>query len=514
MRYLLDINVLLDCYDSGRQTRFPDSVNIVHTLRELSADIFISSSSLDNLHFIKWKAIKDENPQFTARVIYELANRFIASILDYATIAKTPSYLALDYDDLEDSQIIASAQAVDAKVITRDQGLLEKYSDIAVSPTNCLLEIQQSHEQISISFLDLKKINQCYMAGLEHAFDSVINSGWYILGKEVEAFEKAFAEYCEVPYCVGVGNGLEALHLIVRAYGIGAGDEVIVPANTYIATWLAISYTGARPVPVEPCEATYNIDPARIEAALTPNTKAILLVHLYGQPVDFDPILDLAQRNGLKIIEDAAQAHGARYRGKRVGSLGDAAGFSFYPGKNLGALGDGGAVTTHDAALAEQVRVLRNYGSRVKYHNDVIGYNSRLDELQAAFLRVKLPLLDADNARRKTIAQRYFNAFADIGCILPIIPEGIDPVWHLFVIRHPQRNALQQFLAEWGINTMIHYPIPPHLQSAYIDSGFTEGDFPVTEMIHREVLSLPMGPTLTDAEIDRVIAGVRAFFGG
>lgn len=508
-RYLLDVNILLDCYDAGRQTRFPDSLKVVNILQERAADIFISSSSLDNLHFIKWKSIKDENPHITAKAAHELANRFIVSILDYATVAKTPAYIELDYDDLEDSQIIASAKSVEAKVVTRDAGILNKHPDIAISSAVCLQEIQQNQIQKPIFFLGLKEINQFYSSKFDKVFDSVLNSGWYILGKEVERFEQEFAEYCEVPYCVGVGNGLEALHLILRAYGIGAGDEVIVPANTYIATWLAVSYTGATPVPVEPCEATYNINPARIEAAITPRTKAILVVHLYGQPVDFEPVRDLAQRNGLKIIEDAAQAHGARYRGQRVGGLGDAAGFSFYPGKNLGALGDGGAVTTHDAALAEQIRVLRNYGSRIKYHNEVIGYNSRLDELQAAFLRVKLPHLDADNARRKAVAERYLNGLADFDCILPVVPDWAEPVWHLFVIRHPQRDALQQFLAERGIGTMIHYPIPPHLQPAYANGGF--GHYPIAEAIHREVLSLPMVPMLSVAEVDRVICALRSF---
>jgi len=358
---------------------------------------------------------------------------------------------------------------------------------------------------MSVPFLDLGAAYLELKDDLDAAYHRVMDSGWFILGKEVEAFEREFAAYCEAAHCVGVGNGLEALHLILRAYGIGPGDEVIVLANTYIATWLAVSYAGATPIPVEPDARTYNLDPALIEAAITPATRAILPVHLYGQPADMDPIKALASRYGLKVIEDAAQAHGARYHGRRVGGLGDAAGFSFYPGKNLGALGDGGAVVTNDADLAERVRVLRNYGSRVKYHNEVKGFNSRLDELQAALLRVKLPVLDAWNERRRAAAARYLDGLAGSELGLPYVPKWAEPVWHLFVVRHPQRDALQQRLQQAGIGTMIHYPIPPHLQPAYAELGYGAGAFPISEAIHREVLSLPMGPQLTAAQQGRVL---------
>ena len=348
----------------------------------------------------------------------------------------------------------------------------------------------------NIPFLDLHAPQRELREELMSAFERVLDSGWYILGQEVAAFEKEFADYCKAAHCIGVGNGLEALHLILRAYGIGPGDEVIVPANTYIATWLAVSYAGAKPVPVEPDPRTYNIDPTRIEAAITKKTRALLPVHLYGQPANMDPINAIADHHGLKVIEDAAQAHGARYRERRVGSLGDAAGFSFYPGKNLGALGDGGAVVTNDATLAEQVRKLRNYGSRVKYHNEMKGFNSRLDELQAALLRVKLAVLEAWNARRQDVAARYRDALADSVLGLQYVPEWAEPVWHLFVVRHPSRDELQQKLLKAGISSMIHYPIPPHLQPAYAEVDSGSGTFPITEAIHREVLSLPMGPHL------------------
>ncbi|MEN8220573.1 MAG: DegT/DnrJ/EryC1/StrS family aminotransferase, partial [Pseudomonadota bacterium] len=318
-----------------------------------------------------------------------------------------------------------------------------------------------------------------------------------------------FATYCGAKHCIGVGNGLDALHLILRAYGIGSGDEVIVPANTYIATWLAVSHTGATPVPVEPNEQTYNINATLIEAAISKQTKAIMPVHLYGQPAEMEPILEIARHYNLKVIEDAAQAHGATYKGKRTGSLGDAAGFSFYPGKNLGALGDAGAVVTNDDTLAEKVRVLRNYGSRVKYHNEMQGFNSRLDPLQAAFLRVKLKYLDTWNKRRRKIAQQYQEGLANSpALILPFLPDWAEPVWHLFVIRSQRRDELQQKLRDANISTMIHYPIPPHLQPAY--ANMKKGDFPISEAIHREILSLPMFPQLAQPEIEQVISSILA----
>ena len=361
---------------------------------------------------------------------------------------------------------------------------------------------------MKVPFLDLKPMHLALQSELEAAFNRVLATGNYILGAEVEAFEAEFATYCGTRHCVGVGNGLDALHLILRGYGIGAGDEVIVPSNTYIATWLAVSQAGAKPVPVEPLAATYNLDPARLAAAITPRTRAIIAVHFYGQPADMDAINAVARQHDLKVIEDAAQAHGARYKGRRAGNLGDAAGFSFYPGKNLGALGDGGAITTNDAQLADQLRAWRNYGSRAKYHNEFKGFNSRLDELQAALLRVKLPHLDAWNAARQQLAQGYLDGLAGSGLILPEVPAWASPVWHLFVVRTGQRDALQQHLAQAGVGTLVHYPIPPHLQPAYADAGFQSGDFPIAEQLHREVLSLPMYPQLAPTALQRVIAMV------
>ncbi len=347
---------------------------------------------------------------------------------------------------------------------------------------------------------------------MDTAVARVLDSGFYLLGKEVEAFEREFAEYLGVQYCVGVGNGLDALHLSLRALGVGPGDEVLVPSNTYIATWLAVSYAGAVPVPVEPDERTYNIDPKQIEESITERTKAIIPVHLYGQPADMDPILEIARKYNLWTLEDAAQGHGARYKGKHVGGLGDIAGWSFYPGKNLGAFGDGGAVTTNNAELADRVRVLRNYGSRVKYYNEVRGFNSRLDEVQAAILRVKLRHLDEWNDKRRRIAAWYAEELKDTGLILPYVPEWAEPVDHLFVVRSPQRDALQQRLKDLGIGTLIHYPVPPHLQAAYCDLGLTEGSQPISERIHREVLSLPMGPHISQEQAAVVSDAIRAFY--
>lgn len=360
-----------------------------------------------------------------------------------------------------------------------------------------------------IPFLDLKSPYLELKDEIDAAYRRVMESGWYILGTEVEAFEAEFAAYCGTTHCIGVANGLDALHLIVRACGIGPGDEVIVPANTYIATWLAVTHAGATPIAVEPDERTCNIDPRRIEAAMTDRTKAILVVHLYGQTADMDPINALAMKHGLKVIEDCAQAHGARYKGRRAGGLCDAAGFSFYPGKNLGAIGDGGAVTTNDPELAARIRVLRNYGSKVKYHNKVVGFNSRLDELQAALLRVKLTRLDEWNERRRQVAVHYLQGLADQQrLILPYVPEWAEPVWHLFVVRHAQRDALQRDLTAAGVGTMIHYPIPPHLQPAYAELKRNAGEFPISERMASELLSLPMGPHLSGSGVVRVVREV------
>ena len=357
---------------------------------------------------------------------------------------------------------------------------------------------------MKIPFLDLRAAYLELKPEIDAAVARVMDSGWYILGEEVEAFESEWAAYCEAKYAVGVGNGLDALHLALLALDVGPGDEVIVPSNTYIATWLAVSQCGATPVPVEPDNATYNIDPKLIEAAITPRTKVIIPVHLYGQPADMDPILAIARKHNLRVLEDAAQAHGAKYKSKRIGAHGDVVAWSFYPGKNLGALGDGGAITTNDPQIADRIRVLGNYGSRVKYLNEVQGYNSRLDPMQAAILRVKLKYLDEWNARRKKIAVRYLKELSSATeIILPVIPDFADPVWHLFVIRHANRDGLQKKMTELDIGSLIHYPIPPNLQKAYLSTE-ENPRFPISEKMAAEVLSLPIGPQLNSKAVKSV----------
>jgi dTDP-4-amino-4,6-dideoxygalactose transaminase len=364
-----------------------------------------------------------------------------------------------------------------------------------------------------IRFLDVQKINGEYREEILEAVNSVISSGWFILGKAVQEFEERFAAYCGARHCIGVGNGYDALSLILRAYRemgkLSEGDEVVVPANTFIATILAVTDNNLKPVLVEPELHTYNIDPSLIEAKLSGRTKTILPVHLYGQPAAMDPVRKIARKHGLLVIEDAAQSHGATYKGRKTGSLGDAAGFSFYPGKNLGAMGDGGAVTTDDDGLAEVLRALRNFGSEKKYINRYRGVNSRLDEIQAAILSVKLKHLDEDNNRRRKVAESYLASIRNDSVILPFVSPGCQHAWHLFVVRVKNRQAFSAYLEKNGVETVIHYPVAPHKQEAY--SGWSSLSLPITETIHDEVISLPISPVLTENETNRVIEQVNNF---
>ena len=349
----------------------------------------------------------------------------------------------------------------------------------------------------NVPFLDLGATYSELKSDLDSSYKRVMESGWYILGSEVESFENEYAQYCEADHCVGVANGLEALSLSLLACGVERGDEVIVPSNTYIASWLAVTNIGAIPVPVEPNPQTYNIDSDLIEAAITPRTKALMPVHLYGQPAELSKIVKLAAHFNLKVVEDGAQAHGAKIDDRRIGSHGDAVAWSFYPGKNLGAFGDGGAVTTNSNEVFERLKVLRNYGSKVKYVNEVCGFNSRLDPLQAAFLRIKLKHLDAWNQRRSLIALEYKKLLDANKVVLPFVSECVEPAWHLFVIQCGNREQLQQALNKEGIGTLIHYPIPPHKQQAYASLGFDLSLFPLASSLAKNVLSLPIGPHLT-----------------
>lgn len=360
-----------------------------------------------------------------------------------------------------------------------------------------------------IKFLDLEKINNRFRKEIEERITSILDKGWYLQGDENEKFTQNFANYCGCKYCVGVANGLDALNLIIKAYGFGVGDEIIVPANTYIASILAISKNDCTPVLVEPNINTYNINPDLIEEKITERTKAIMVVHLYGQSVQMEKIWELAKKYNLKIIEDSAQAHGAIYQGKRTGNLGDASGFSFYPGKNLGCIGDGGAVTTNDKEFADKIRALRNYGSHVKYHNIYKGENSRLDEIHAAVLDVKLPHLDNDNARRREIAKYYRENIKNDKIILPKVYDENAHVWHVFAVRTEKRDELQEYLKQNDIQTLIHYPIPPHKQECYKE--WNNLSFPITEEIHNTILSLPISPVLTDEEVQKVVEVINAY---
>ena len=367
---------------------------------------------------------------------------------------------------------------------------------------------------MKVPILDLKPAYEELRADLDAAYRRVMDSGWLLLGRELEAFEAEYATSVGTSHCIGVANGLEAMQLVLMALGVGPGDEVIVPSHGYIATWLAVTHTGAQPVPCEPDPRTYNLDPERIAACLSTRTRVILPIHLYGQTAEMERINAIAARHGLFVLEDAAQSHGARCRGKAAGALGHAAGVSFYPSKNLGALADAGAITTSDSALADKLRHLRNYGSKVRYQNEYQGMNSRLSELQAAFLRAKLPHLDTWNARRVNLAERYLRQLAGVGdLILPSLPEWAAPVWHLFVIRTSRRDQLQRHLADQEIGTQIHYPVPPHLSKAYAGAGWRRGDFPLAERMADEVLSLPIGPHVTAEQVDYVCEHVRGFFG-
>ena len=346
---------------------------------------------------------------------------------------------------------------------------------------------------------------------LREAFDRVYRRSWYIEGVEDEIFEKIFAEYCGTQYCVGVGNGLDALFLSLKALEIKEGDEVIIPSNTYIATALAVTYAGAIPVFVEPDIQTFNIDPDRIEEKITEKTRVIMPVHLYGQPCDMDPIMEIAKKNNLYVIEDCAQAHGATYKGRKIGTFGDVSGFSFYPGKNLGALGDAGAIITNREEIAAKVRALGNYGSDYKYHHIYQGHNSRLDEMQAAFLNAKLPHLERMNEERRRIADKYLEGIKNPEVILPFVPDYAKPVWHIFGITCKRRIELEKFLNDAGIGTNKHYPIPMHLQECYKNLGFKKGDFPIAEEISSTELSIPMYYGMTDEEIQYVIDKVNEF---
>jgi len=513
IRILFDINVILDFTSKKRISLYPSSKKVFEYCRKNdNIEIYISSSSIANIEYLKYKQIKDdfEISHSDARII---AKKFVKELLQQFKIAKTPSYIELDDNNIEDSLIIASAKSIDAMVLTRDNEMLEKYPQNTIHPDNFFDYLKKIDEEKKVQFLDLKNTNLNYYSEFEKSFDNVLKSGWFILGEEVKKFEEEFSSYCGVKHCIGVANGLDALILILRAYkemGIfREGDEVIVPANTYIATILAISENRLKPVLVEPDINTYLINPEKIEEVITEKTRAIVVVHLYGQTCEMDKINKIAKKYNLKVIEDSAQSHGAYYKNKRCGSLGDASGFSFYPGKNLGALGDGGAITTNDDELADLVRTIRNYGSKKKYENLVKGVNSRLDELQASLLRVKLKYLDKEIENRRKIAKFYIDNIKNNKIILPFVRKRDNHVWHLFVVRCREREKLQEYLKREGIETLIHYPIPPHKQMAYKE--WNEVNLPITETIHKEVVSLPISGIMGLDKAEYVVDVINSY---
>jgi dTDP-4-amino-4,6-dideoxygalactose transaminase len=496
-KYIWDNNICLD-FLLNRSAVNPLVFKLYNAFSENKLSIFIASSQLHNIQYMFYKTCK-----LLKSLSAEESKSIWYNFLTKIEVVKTPAYLDHNHHllelDIEDYLIVLAAQTIEAKIITRDIDFLKNCKE-ALSPEDAIKEIETPNKEL-IKFLDLKAVNFPIRVGIEKAIDRVLTSGWYLLGNEVKCFESEYAAYTGTKHCIGVANGLDALRLILRAYmelgDMQEGDEIIVPANTYIASILAITDNRLIPVLVEPNILTYNIDPLKIEEKITSKTKGIMLVHLYGQNAMHPEIGSLVKKYNIKLIEDNAQAHGCYYNEKRTGNLGDAAGHSFYPGKNLGALGDAGAVTTNNDQLAEVVRTLANYGSVEKYKNKYQGLNSRLDEIQAAVLRVKLSRLDEDNQARRDIAAYYLQNIVNPNLILPNQPNNEKShVWHLFVIRTQKRDELQKYLADKGIQTLIHYPIPPHKQMAY--KNWNNQSFPITEQIHHDVISLPISPILNN----------------
>ena len=505
-KYLLDVNVVLDLL-LDRLDVSPQIYDVVLKFHQLKLDFYISSSQIHTISFMFLKEAKQTRS-------LEVAKTELSLFMKSAKIIKTPSYVDIEnilfLQDSEDYLIELSAKIVGAMIITRDEKFLNN-SKLTISIEDFLN--QQNTKKTQIPFLDLKSLNTQYFNEYEKAFDTVVDSGWYIQGNECKAFDEEFAQYCGSKYAIGVANGLDALILILRAYkemGIMKdGDEVIVPSNTYIASILAISQNNLVPVLVEPNINTYLIDPTKIEEKITSKTKAILPVHLYGQTCEMDQINEIAKKYNLKVIEDSAQSHGAYFGEKRSGNLGDVSGFSFYPGKNLGALGDGGAVTTNDEELANTIRALGNYGSHKKYENIYQGVNSRLDEIQAAMLRVKLRYLNTEIEKRRAIAHYYLENIKNEKIILPTLTCKDNHVWHLFVIRTEKRDELQKHLFDNKIQTLIHYPIPPHKQNAYKE--WNNQSYPISEQIHDEVLSLPISGVQSLETTQKIVKTINEY---
>jgi len=498
--YLLDTQFVIDAVLEKEETKEHYLTILEYLLSNRLG--YISTSSISKIEYL----INKNNPG---------RNKILKELIQRLKIAKTPSYIdfhnKIAKKDFESHLLELSAMSIGALLITTNENLIDE-SKIAIHPDDFFDYVKQEKNK-GIPFLDLKKVNYEYYPQLEKAFDDTFKSGWFILGNQVKLFEKEFAEYCGVKYCIGVGNGLDALILILEGYKklglLKNEDEVIVPANTFIATIIAISKANLTPILVEPDISTYNIDPNKIEEKITKKTKAILPVHLYGQCASMEQISEIAKKNHLLLIDDCAQAQGALYKGRRTGSLADASGFSFYPGKNLGALGDAGAITTNNEALSNITKSLRNYGSNLKYENKFKGVNSRLDEIQAAFLRQKLQKIDKENEKRREAANYYLRNIKNRAIILPEYREKFSHVWHVFAIRCKKRKELQLFLEQNRIGHVIHYPIPPHKQEAYAELNMQS--YPITEMIHKEILSLPISSVLSESEMEYIVKKINGF---
>jgi UDP-2-acetamido-2-deoxy-ribo-hexuluronate aminotransferase len=494
---LLDLNILLDVYENERRDKYPDSVEVFESLKASGCG-FVSSSSLDNFEFMKYHHVREAHPSLSRKEVLYIVHQFIKEFLSYFKLAGTPSYLDLDYEDIEDSQIIGSAMAVDALVVTRDKKMLEKYPQVTISPSDYL----EQPKPVKVDFANLKKQHFHHQAEISKAMDKVINSTAFIMGDAVKELEEDLQRFTGAKHAITCASGTDALLLSMMALGIGAGDEVITTPFTFIATAETIAFLGAKPVFVDIDPVSYNIDSSKIEELVTEKTKAIIPVSLYGQPADMDEIQAIADRNGLKVIVDGAQSFGATYKGKMDSTLGDLSCTSFFPAKPLGCYGDGGCVFTNDDGLAQKVRQLRVHGQSKRYHHQYIGMGGRMDSLQCAVVKVKLGNYQQDILARQQLAEKYNVMLESKGWTLPAIGDEKTSVYAQYSVRVKEREVVQAKLKEQGVPTAVHYPKPLHLQECFAYLDFKEGDFPVSEMISKEIMSLPMNPYISDADIE------------
>lgn len=501
---LLDLNILLDYYEEERRKKYPDSVKVFDLLKN-SDRAFISSSSIDNFEFLKYSDVAKANPTLSRKQKLKIVHNFIKEYLDFFQIAKTPSYLEIDYEDIEDSQIIASAKAVNAKVITRDNGMLEKYPTQTMTPAEFLNETKSKN----IDFANLKKQYYLYQSELEEEMDKVLNNTSYIMGDAVQELEENLQKFTGVKYAITCSSGTDALLLAMMALDIKPGDEIITTPFTFIATAETIALLGAIPVFVDIDEKTYNIDPSKIEEKITKKTKAIMPVSLYGQPADIDAIQTIADKHSLKVIIDGAQSFGSTYKGKTDSNLGDISTTSFFPAKPLGCFGDGGAVFTNDDALAKKMKTLRVHGQSKRYHHKYIGMGGRMDTIQCAIVNVKLKYYKKDLALRQDVAQKYTISLKDKNLILPHVEKNNTSAWAQYSVRVKNRDKVQAKLKEQGIPTAVHYPMPLHLQEAFEYLGYTKGNFPTSELVSNEIMSLPMNPYVNDKEINYINENIK-----